>query len=91
MANWKTTIKIGDLHSCFEANQMPLPELGHQLAYRIKQNRFYSIDNELGSIVLELNALDDDEDYYDELLEQLYDFGDQGHRIWVDPCDKSRP
>lgn len=82
MANWQSTIRIGDLHAKFDRDH-DVEACATALAARIKANRFYRETNTLGGIVEDLEVIDDVTEY-DGCLRRLYDFGDHGHRIWVD-------
>lgn len=79
MADWKTKIELRDLHEAFEKGEMTVKEVGKALADRVQKNRYAG---ELEDIIYELRVVDDVDDY-DWCLEQLYDFGDYDHRIWI--------
>lgn len=83
MANWKTNIPIGDLHEEFENGLKTVQEVGKELAARLRKSP-HAQDDRIIDLVDQLEALDDVEDY-DYLLQELYDFGDQDHRIFFDP------
>ena len=85
MANWKETVVIGDLHVGYQCGKYTVEEVGNQLADRLEQTR-YKEDWELGDIIFDLRCVGD-EDEYDQVLQRLYDFGDEDHRIWLDPLD----
>lgn len=83
MANWKTTVKIGDLHNSFEDGNLTIKEVGKEVADRLKRNN-YADDCDLQDIIELLETEDYDVEGYDYILRMLYDYGDLYHRIWVD-------
>jgi len=87
MANWLTTIKVGDLHEQVEDESLTLQEAAGILADRLEQSP-YREEDEILDAVMDLRTVEDEYDY-DDILERLYDFGDEGHRIWFDAfCGK---
>lgn len=81
MADWKTQIELGDIHHKFESGEMTIQQVGQELAKRLRASPYADdLDQEIG----ELECVDDPDDY-DEILSDLYDFGDWDHRIWFNP------
>lgn len=80
MVDWKTKIKVGDLHAAHRKGDMPITAVAKALAARIERNEF---KNELAGLVARLRRVRNVRSY-DSCLRTLYDFGDQDHRIWVD-------
>lgn len=80
MADWKTTVRIGDLHESHESGAMTIAAVAKSLAARLKKNRFAKdLEDVIGRLgkVRSVSA-------YDSCLKAIYDFGDFGHRIWLD-------
>lgn len=87
MANWKSKLNISDLHSKWEKSEISTAEVAKEVAIRLKANKFANLQ-ELQNIIDDLENLGEDSeahvDDYDYCLEQLYNFGDAGHRIWIE-------
>jgi hypothetical protein len=95
MTNWKSTIRIGDLHAAFQNNEITIQELGRRVAERCKLNKFIDreLEDDLGSwhicdAIDALGAGVEDVHEYDDCLKALYDFGDDDHMIWIDTISK---
>lgn len=83
MPTWKNTIRIGDLHEDYQAGNLSIQKVGVELARRLKVKRIEDAWGELEEIIERFESVDDVEDY-DNVLRDLYDFGDSGHLLWVD-------
>jgi len=82
MARWKSTVHLTDLHDAHRNGTMTIQEVGKQLAIRLKSNMYAKHD-----LLDEIEELEDgveDVDHYDSILHNIYDFGDYGHRIWIE-------
>ena len=92
MNNWKTTIKIDDLHEARRSGEMTIQQVARALAERLKKNRYAKDGPHMCFAILDvIDGLEDmaeapesTVDDYDQCLAELYDFGDAGKRIWVD-------
>lgn len=83
MANWRTKIRLTDLHELNKAKKIEPTELGKEVAKRLKATK-YAKDEVFEQIInLFENEVFDIEDY-DNALCELYDFADEGHRIWIE-------
>lgn len=80
MANWKSRVNIADLSTQYRNGEITPNALGKAVAERLKKNRF---SEDLAHVIEEFENAQDIEDY-DCALEQLYDFADAGHRIWIE-------
>ena len=97
MSNWKTTVRIGDLHGAHEAGEITIQEVATALAKRFKANRYAKGGPDLSFGLLDvidgLEEMGSDPECtvedYDEWLAELYSFGDRDHRIWVDSSRKA--
>lgn len=87
MPNWKTVLKVGDLHAALREKTMTVQDVAKIVARRLTKNP-YVTDPELDTLIDELKCLAEKEDAtadeYDEVLDLLYTYGDEDHRIWVD-------
>jgi translation elongation factor EF-1beta len=83
MSRWKTTIRLGDLHSKYDAGELKIGDVARGLAERVRKNCFFEKGGELDEIAEELDMVEDVEDY-DFWLGVLYEFGDHDHRVWID-------
>lgn len=81
MANWKTTVKIGDIHIGHENGLLNIRECGKMLAERLEKNRYHAALEEQIDMLKNVEDVED----YDYAIGELYDFGDTDHRIWFDP------
>lgn len=80
MPNWLTTVRVGDLHAVYKAGGL-ISYVALTLADRLRKNLYADmIGYEIG-LLEEVMTVEE----YDDVLERLYDFGDEGHRIWFDP------
>ena len=77
MANWKYKLKLVDLKDEFEADKIPLDELCKKIASRIEELPCYKIDTTLQEIVMQFEDEIADTNDFDNILEQLYDWGDE--------------
>lgn len=80
MADWKTTVRIGDLHESHQSGDMTISAVAKALATRLRKNRFAK---DLEAVIARLGKVRS-ANAYDSCLKTLYDFGDHGHRIWLD-------
>lgn len=88
MANWKATVNLKDLWKAYnELGSLPLHELAHETANRLKATLpgAYADDYQFESIVDELADFhpEDSVENFDYILLRLYDWADEGHRLWV--------
>ena len=90
MPNWKSKVALSDLHQQYEAGELAVQEVAAKLVERLKLNKYAS---EIEDLIEELErvATTTEEDFegelqgdYDCILEELYDFGDNDHRIWFE-------
>lgn len=91
MANWKTRINIADAHCLYREGKIEISELARRVLAKVKENPYFKNEEERSfeaeSILEDLEDLSVDKEAtvedYDVILTALYDFGDEGHRIWV--------
>jgi len=78
MANWKQTLKIGDLWRLAQDKQIKPCEFSRLIAVRLRPLNAVLADR--------FRSIDEDADFeeVDALLDELYDWGDKGHRCWID-------
>lgn len=87
MANWKSTVDVYDIHLKVEENTITVPQAGKMLAERLRKNRYApQIDD-----IIDMFENAESTEEYDWALGELYDFGDEGHRIWVNSIGPTRP
>jgi hypothetical protein len=88
-AKWDFKVNLGALHTLFREGEIDIVELGKRLHALL--DPIAKADPELGEDLLdpmdELLLLDDgsEEDDYNAILQDLYDIGDAGKRIWFEP------
>jgi len=95
MPNWKTTLNIKDLHEGRRAGELTIQQVAAGVAARLKLNKYAkdgpNIFFTILDVIDELESIAEDVqtpqeklvDEYDGVLEELYNFGDCGHRIWI--------
>ncbi len=88
MANWKRTLKIGDLHTAYQAGNLTAAMLGQDVAKRLKALNIPA-DGCIEEIAERLGDVDDIEEY-DDAYGDLCNWGDRGHRLWVDVFSKPK-
>lgn len=79
MAAWVETLKIGDIWAAAESGEMTAMDFARQLADRLQ-----SLNPALAARFRDEISEEDTFDDVDELLDQLYDWGDYRHRCWID-------
>lgn len=92
-ANWDFKVNLGALHRQFRDGEIDLVELGKRLHTQLsrvaKASRMAGTDlaDDLSDPMEELLLLDEgsEEDDYNAILQDLYDIGDAGKRIWFEP------
>jgi hypothetical protein len=87
MADWKETVNIKDLHEGFNEGTFGIAHVAGEIAKRLRKTRSAK-DPSMLDIIEQFESLAEDSDdanvsEYDDILEQLYDFADGGHRLWV--------
>jgi hypothetical protein len=88
MKQWKFAIKIGDLHAKARRGELTPNELGEAVAARLRASLAYKtrFREPLEGIADQFGGADD-LDEYDDVLEQLYDWGDVDKTCWIDTFD----
>jgi hypothetical protein len=87
---WKATIKVGDLHARYQAGELPIVEVAKQLADRVEKFRDKTFTeetdewHELDDIIFWFREDVQDVTDYDGVLNELYNWADEGRRLWVD-------
>ena len=82
MAKWKYVLDVSDLWEKGKARTISPQELGAGLADRLGE---LDQDNDLLQIRRELWDLTDESTYddFDDILEKLYDWADENHKLWL--------
>lgn len=84
MSKWKYHIDISDLHTAYEKNELAIPALAQRVAERIRASDAFQDTQHherLTELADEFCEIDDDPDWYDSVLNELYNWGD----TWLDP------
>lgn len=84
MANWKEKLMLNDLYKKIDDTILSVNEAGKQVANRIRKLKYYKkyID-ELEEIADNFEFDCEDVEDFDRNLEELYNFGDFNHRLWI--------
>lgn len=87
MADWKQRVDISDLHLDFEEGRREIVGVAWQVATRLMTLSYYKTDPTFHELVDEMSGAGThssmDEEDYDSLLSDLYDWGDVDHRLWI--------
>lgn len=85
MVRWQYTIQLADLHAASKRGELTPAELGKAVAARIRASKVYKTHHEwaLQDITDGFDDVQDLEEY-DEVLADLYDWGDENHTCWID-------
>jgi hypothetical protein len=86
MANWKATVDLSALWMAYRACDIELPVLAHAVADKLRAlPGDYQDDYQFEVIVDELADFhpDDTVESFNYILSRLYDWADEGHRLWV--------
>lgn len=79
MADWKHVIDMSHEHERYEFGEIAAPDVARKLAAQLMESPYHE---DLADMICMLSDCEDAEDY-DAILEELYDFGDEGHRLFV--------
>jgi hypothetical protein len=86
MANWKYKIDISETYMKVQDEEAPIELLAKELADKLRACP-YNGNETIVDIVDGLDSIygnaQPDVDDFDELLEALYYFGDEGNRLWI--------
>lgn len=83
MANWKKKLDLKDLAEKFDNEEMTATEVGQEVSKRLAE--LYpegQRDLEIEDFIARFNEIED-EDEFDSLIDELYDWGDADHRLWI--------
>jgi inorganic triphosphatase YgiF len=85
MAHWKTKLEIQEEWEKRENDEITNQQLGKAIAAKLKVNRFFKKDEDLQEIAEDFEQIEEtaDDEYFNDVMQRLYDYGDSGHRIWV--------
>ena len=82
MAYWQNRVDLSDLWESFDEDDPASFEFTRdQVVDRLRQLPFAG-DFDFDSIVYDLESSPDLEEF-NRVLDDLYDFGDVGHRLWI--------
>jgi hypothetical protein len=82
MANWKSEVYLADLFTDEEKGTMTINEIGKETAKRLKLNKY---KDHILDIIERFECVESVGDY-DYTLQDLYDYGDDSHKIWINTC-----
>ncbi len=92
MPQWKTTVRLGDLHVPYQVSKMTIQDVGKELAKRLRANKYVEdIEMDCTGALEDLEQGVKNAEEYDDILKELYDFGDFNNRIWFDPSTPTKP
>jgi len=85
MANWKYKIDISKEHHAFEDAECDIYVVVDKLVAELKMSPYAEYMDFTIERLESLRGIPEDEavEEYDELLQEVYDFGNENHRLWV--------
>ncbi len=90
MTNWSESINIAGLHRLYSSNSISLQDLAKAVVRKLKNTEaFLSSDPELIDIMCAFEAIDELAQVrdYSAVLDMLYQYGDEGHKLWIEARD----
>jgi len=88
MAQWKSKLSLGDEFTQYNEDKITITELGKVVADKIEKFRkrkpWLYHDPELRDIIFSFQHECESEDSFDDVMESLYDWGDDDHTCWID-------
>lgn len=82
MVNWLAKLKVGDLYKAYSRDEISIEDIANGFAERLKEIPAGLIDGELMDIIAQFEDVHTIEGF-DNTLDNLYDWADDGHRLWV--------
>jgi len=79
MANWKRVVNVADLFD--ESNGLEFKEILTRVVARLEGLGIE--DEDFGNILTALSYAED-RDEFDRYWDDLYDWADEGHRLWIE-------
>ena len=77
MANWQNRLELKDLWEAHDLNKIDTSQLAKAVAKRIRKLKCYKeYEDDLEEIAIEFEACDNNDDEFDGILAELYDWGD---------------
>jgi hypothetical protein len=97
MPQWKARVNIGDLHQSYQDGNLSVSDLALSVHQRLASHSYYQNDE-----LYEYQEITDwfedvaedaqngkaDINDYDSVLRELYDWGDDENRLWVDTFNR---
>jgi len=85
MANWQSKIDLKDTWKAAQAGELTAQEVGQKIAANLKALPPGLRDRDLRDIWEDFEALGEQDtfDNLDNVLEDLYNWADHDHRLWV--------
>lgn len=87
MAHWKAQLELKDVWKKYEDGEMTIAEVAGVVAERLKATPY--VDNfQMSEIIEQFTCIAADGKEarlkeFEELMDELYDFGDCDHRLWI--------
>ncbi len=77
MSNWINRLNLKDLWKARAKGELTIQELGKRIARRIEKLHCYDrYKDDLQTIVMDFEIVDEDVEEFDNILEELYDWAD---------------
>jgi FMN phosphatase YigB (HAD superfamily) len=83
MPKWEKTLEVKDLWEKYENDEINIEDLSKQVAKRLET--LYPGDDrwmDIQDFIDRFECVEDVEEF-DDILDELYDWGDNGHRLWI--------
>lgn len=90
MANWKSKLDLSDIWEQYDNDELSIQNVSKMVAERLRACR-YKNDKDVVDIIERFESLADESsadniDDFDDVLADLYEFGNIDHRLWVQTC-----
>lgn len=76
MANWRYKINLTDLREDYENKKITVEDFGKKISKRFHQQPWFKdVEEDIGDIIDSFECVDNEDDF-NNILEELYDWGD---------------
>ena len=87
MANWRSKIDVKTEWAAFENDDLTVQQVARLMVEKLNKIPHFLKDDDLGLIVEQFESIAEEkhveEGDFDSVLRELYDWADDGHRLWI--------
>lgn len=87
--DWDHHVELDDLHEAKDKGEMTIGQVAQAFAKRLEKIADEDLQADLAIPIENLKCINEDEDdgsameEYNDLLQEIYDIGDAGKRLWI--------